>query len=535
MNRKPKHRTMNTNRIFLVLFAALGLALNGWGQTVTKAGIIYTATSENTASVTGVSNRLVGTKTIESQVGISGKSCRVNAISFQAFAGQKYLRSLTLPAQLDSIGNEAFIGCSFLQELKGLTDVRHVGDYAFIGTALTEIDMSGWAVKSMGHGVFSGCTQLTQAKLPVVLKTLPPRTFSKCAALGQTNLSELTALKEIGEGAFAGCSSMTSITLPQSVITLQPFAFEGMTSLAVIELPKALAGIGDFAFRGCTALSELVLPDGLTDLGLSPFYGCNALQSVTLSARLKSISEHYVFDHCPALESISIPVQNTLYTSVEGVLYNRTKSQIIAWPAGLSRRIHPVLPASATPLARGALMDCELDEQVWLPARMNTLSYDALTRTSGMKGLAAAQGSLLATIEPRAVNYCPDLQVIDLPATVRQIGEAAFQGCSAVRDILTKSSMPPTIHYTSFSEDMFAGACLHVRTGSRSVYRMQSLWGHFANIVDDALTTDIPALPAEDGEGIVYDLSGRRIREGSALGSPLQKGVYIIRGRKVVK
>ena len=180
-------------------------------------------------------------------------------------------------------------------------------------------------------------------------------------------------------------------------------------------------------------------------------------------------------------------------------------------------------------------MDCELDEQVWLPARMNTLSYDALTRTSGMKGLAAAQGSLLATIEPRAVNYCPDLQVIDLPATVRQIGEAAFEGCSAVGDILTKSSMPPTIHYTSFSEDMFAGACLHVRTGSRSVYRMQSLWGHFANIVDDALTTDIPALPAEDGEGTVYDLSGRRIREGSTPGSPLQKGVYIIRGRKVVK
>ena len=64
---------------------------------------------------------------------------------------------------------------------------------------------------------------------------------------------------------------------------------------------------------------------------------------------------------------------------------------------------------------------------------------------------------------------------------------------------------------------------------------MQSLWGHFANIVDDALTTDIPALPAEDGEGTVYDLSGRRIREGSTPGSPLQKGVYIIRGRKVVK
>ena len=72
----------------------------------------------------------------------------------------------------------------------------------------------------MGHGIFSGCTQLTQAMLPRVLTTLPPRTFSKCTALEQTNITELTALKEIGEGAFAGCSSIVSIALPQSVTTL---------------------------------------------------------------------------------------------------------------------------------------------------------------------------------------------------------------------------------------------------------------------------------------------------------------------------
>ena len=524
-----------TKKARLLLFAALGLALNGWGQTLTKSGIIYTATSENTASVTGVSSRIVGTKTIESQVGISGKSCRVNAISFQAFAGQKYLRSLTLPAQLDSIGNEAFIGCPFLQELNGLTDVQHIGDYAFTGTALTQIDMSGWTAKSMGHGIFSGCTQLTQAMLPRVLTTLPPRTFSKCTALEQTNITELTALKEIGEGAFAGCSSIVSIVLPQSVTTLQPFAFDGMTSLAALELPESLASIGDFAFRGCTALGELTLPGNLTDLGLSPFYGCSALQKVTLSTRLKNISEHYVFDHCLALESIEIPAQNTLYTSSEGVLYNRTKSQIIAWPAALSRRVHPVLPTTSNPLAKGALMDCELDEQFWLPARMGTLPFDALTRTSGMKGLAATQGSLLSTIEARAVNDCKDLLVIDLPATVRQIGEAAFLGSTAVGDVIMKSSMPPTIHYTSFSNDTYKGACLHVRTGSRSAYRMQSIWSNFANIVDDALTTDLPSIPGEAEEGSVYDLSGRRMKGDSTPGSSLPKGVYIIRGHKVVK
>lgn len=526
----------HAERACLLLFAVLGLALNGWGQTVTKSGIIYTATSENTASVTGVSNRLVGAKTIESQIGISGKSRQVTAISFQAFADQKYLRKLTLPAQLDSIGMEAFIGCITLQELEGLASVSHVGSYAFAGTALTEIDMSGWEAKSLGSGIFSGCTMLKQAQLPTTLKVLPARTFSKCSALGQTNLSEIVALTEIGEGAFAGCSSLLALTLPESVSTLQPFAFDGMSSLSALELPESLVRIGDYAFRGCSSLSELVLPDRLTDLGLSPFYGCRALKQVTLSRRLKSISENFVFDNCPALENIEIPLQNTLYSSLDGVLYNRTKSQVIAWPAGLSRRVHPVVPSSSSPLAKGALMDCELDEQLWLPARMSTLPYDALTRTSGMKGLAVEQGSVLSKVDARAVSNSKDLEVIDLPATLRQIGEAAFLGCTAVGDVIVKGSTPSTAHISTFDEVTYSGACLHVREGAKTAFSDHSVWGCFSSIVDDALTTDVLPISKETGESPVYDLSGRRINHVSATTvRPLPKGIYIIEGRKVVK
>lgn len=529
---------MYINKICLLLLVSFGLRMNGWSQSVTKSGIIYTATGENTASVTGVSStsRLVGSKTIESQIGISGKSRQVTAISFQAFANQKYLRKLILPEQLDSIGMEAFIGCLILQEIGGLSNVSHVGSYAFAGTALEGIDMSGWKVKSMGSGIFSGCTSLKQAKLPTILKTLPARTFSKCSALEQTNLAELTTLTEIGEGAFAGCSNLSALTLPESVATLQSFAFDGMSSLISLELPESLVCINDYAFRGCSALTALTLPEKLADLGLSPFYGCSALKQVSLSRRLKSISENYVFDNCQALESIDIPLQNTLYSSVDGVLYNRTKTQIVAWPAGLSRRVHPVVPSSSAPFAKGALLDCELDAQLWLPARMTTLPFDALTRTSGMKGLATEQGSMLSTIEARAVSNSKDLEVIDLPATLRRIGEAAFLGCTAIGDVITKSSTAPSVHISSFDEDTYGEACLHVREGVRTAFTSHSVWGRFVSIVDDALATDLLPISAETGETPVCDLSGRRISHVSTTVShPLQKGIYIIGGRKVIK
>ena len=520
-------------KICLLLFLSFVLRLNGWGQSVTKSGLIYTAIGENAASVTGVSSRLIGSKTIESQIVIGGKSRKVTTISYQAFAYQKYLRKLTLPAQMDSIGIEAFIGCNFLVELEGLESIRHIGSYALSGTALTEIDMSNWGVVGMGHGVFSGCASLTQVQLPTSLKTLPPRTFNKCSALQQTNLAALTSLTKIEQGAFAGCSSMTKLTLPESVTTLESEACDGMSSLSAIGLPDALVSIGDFAFRGCNALTTLTLPNKLTNLGISPFYGCQSLQQVTLSASLKTISENFLFDHCPALESVEIPSQNTLYASVDGVLYNRAKTQIVVWPSALSRRVHPVLPSSSTPLAKGALMDCELDEQLWLPSRMSTLPYDALTRTSGMKGVAGGTGCQLTTIEARAINNSKDLEVIDLPSTMRKIGEAAFQGCTAVKDVITKSSTPPSVDITSFDEDMYSQANLHVRKGVKATFAKHNVWGKFASIDEDALTTDI--LPVSDitGKGPIYDLSGRRISVSDE-GKPLQKGIYIIRDRKII-
>ena len=180
--------------LLLTLLSTLAVA-----QSVTKTGIVYTATGENTASVTGVESRPIGTKTIEEQVVIAGRKRKVSAISYRALADQIFLRSLTLPATLDSLGNEAFQGCYVLQELNGLQNVRHIGDYALSGTALEKIDMSGWDAEYMGHGLFARCTSLTQVRLPGNISSLPARTFSGCTSLRQTNIGELAGLRTIGE------------------------------------------------------------------------------------------------------------------------------------------------------------------------------------------------------------------------------------------------------------------------------------------------------------------------------------------------
>jgi len=533
--KKRIQKKMKKRNILFML--ALLLHVSTWSQSVTLQGFIYTVTGDGTASVTGASGNLIGTKTVASQVTISGSQYQVTAIRSQAFLGQKYLRKITLPAELDTLGMEAFLGCLALQEIEGIEKVKVIEDYAFINLPIKTIDISGWGVESLGHGVFANCTSLTEAKLPTDLKILPERIFSGCTSLTTTNLSEMTALKTIGAGAFAGCSSLTELTLPATLTTIGELAFDGMTGLQSLTFPDVLTTIGDYAFRNCTGLTELSLPLAFTTLGFSPFYGCSSLKKVVLPYRLKTITDNYVFDHCLALEEIEISTLNSLYKTEDGVLYNRAKTQIISWPAALSKTKHPVLPIYSYPLAKGALMDCEMDEEVWLPERMATIPRDALTRTKGMKCLTVGDESRLTGIDMQAVEGSEDLEVIDLPASLKSVGESAFMFCPKVSDVIVRTSTPPSLSVTSFDVGVFAQAMLHVPVGSSETYREATGWSLFQSVEDDALTTGIEqplAEVKETGEMEIYDLSGRRMNVSASGKQGLRKGLYIINGKKEI-
>ena len=75
-----------------------------------------------------------------------------NEIPRTAFFGKK-LTSLTLPANIESIGFAAFAGCYQLRSVTFPTTLVAIDDYAFSGCALTSVNVPA-SVKVMGKGVF---------------------------------------------------------------------------------------------------------------------------------------------------------------------------------------------------------------------------------------------------------------------------------------------------------------------------------------------------------------------------------------------
>ncbi len=137
----------------------------------------------------------------------------------------------------------------------------------------------------------------------------------------------------IGEGAFASCSSLISVKLPKGLTSIGERAFLGCTSLTSIPFPHSLTNIGDMAFSNCLSLTSTILLNNDSDIAL---YGHPSLISVTISKNVTNIEYPWTFHFQSTLKDIIVDKKNPNYSSENGLLFNKDKTELIAVPGGLT-------------------------------------------------------------------------------------------------------------------------------------------------------------------------------------------------------
>lgn len=174
------------------------------------------------------------------------------------------LTSVSLPANIDSVGTGAFAACTNLRTVTMPT-------------------------ARMGKSVFSDCTALTTVNMETVT-VVPDATFRGCTALATVNGSE--NIVSIGQQAFEGDIALTDFVFGRSLRDLGVSSFAG-TGLQNLFMGNAdrLSAIGDQAFAG-TDVDRVELPGNLTELGASAFFGDTKLTALELPASLITIGDH---------------------------------------------------------------------------------------------------------------------------------------------------------------------------------------------------------------------------------------------------
>ncbi len=236
------------------------------------------------------------------------------------------------------------------------------------GPVAIPAQIGGLPVKSVGTNAFSYCSLLTNITIPNGVTSIGAYTFRGCSSV--TNVTIPSSVTSIGNYAFHGCALLASINIPSGVTSLGNSLFYQCFNLTSVQLPDGVTSIGDRVFYGCGCLKNLTFPSGVTSIGTEAFAGCALLTDFNIPAGLTSIGAA-AFSNCAALTAINVDGNNAIYSSTDGVLFNKNKTVLIQCPGKKSGAY--TVPASVTSIGDTAFFYCRVLTKVDIPDSVTSI------------------------------------------------------------------------------------------------------------------------------------------------------------------
>ena len=395
----------------------------------------------------------------------------ITALPTQAFYKSTNVEHLILPKTLTTIGKEMF----YRSKLKSVVipaSVETIEAAAFMGcSSLATVTFEkGSQLKTIGggyssyypnyYGAFADCTALTSIEIPASVETIEAAAFMRCSKLATVTFEKGSQLKTIGGdyssyyyGVFSDCTALKSIEIPASVETIEAAAFMGCSSLATVTFEKGsqLKTIGGGyssyypnyygAFADCTALTSIEIPASVETIEAAAFMRCSKLATVTFEkgSQLKTIGGDYssyyygVFSDCTALKSIEIP-------------------------------------ASVETIEATAFKGC---------SSLATVTFE---KGSQLKTIGGGYYSYSSSYYYGAFCQLKNLMTVDMSACtqIETIGECAFYGDFELRLFKIGTEIPPTCENYAFS-GINPYSVLKVPSGCADAYKAATEWKRFAS------------------------------------------------------
>ena len=227
-------------------------------------------------------------------------------------------------------------------------------------------------VTAIGEGAFTFCGNIKSVIIGNGVKTIGEGAFDMCEALESVTIGK--SVTDIGNNAFSSCYNLKSITIPDSVTRIGDFAFSECDELKSATIGNGVKTIGKYAFYMCGSLANVKLGNSVATIGGYAFNG-TSIKSITIPDSVTSIEDNAFFD--TALESIKVGSKNKHYTSVDGVLFNKNKTELILYPC-MKKDSSYIVPNTVTSIHANAFFDCQNLERVTVFKNVKSIGKDAL-------------------------------------------------------------------------------------------------------------------------------------------------------------
>jgi hypothetical protein len=189
----------------------------------------------------------------------------------------------------------------------------------------------------------------------------------------------------------------------------------------------------------------VTLPDTLTTIVSYAFYGCTGLTSVTIPNSVTSI-DTTAFDGCTGLTGFNVDDGNTIYSSVDGVLFNKNETTLLKYPC-CGETIYTI-PNSVTSIDNKAFYRCTGLTSVTIPNTVTSIGTNAFYDCTGLTSITIPNS--VTSIGNYGFYDCTGLTSVTIPNSVTSIGIEAFYNCTGLSSVYFEHTTSPKFNTRCF-------------------------------------------------------------------------------------
>ncbi len=374
------------------------------------------------------------------------------------FKGCTALETVTYP--MGSVSDGMFSGCTKLKTITFTQNLSYVGANAFADTSLTSIAINGGDVR-IGAYAFKNNKQLTTFTIGANarLNFVGMKPFDGCEKFTKFAVSGNAEYSVDGGILYNAAKTqivfvpeaVASVSVPSSVTKIGNNVFAGKTSLKSFNF-GGITEIGDYAFAG-SGLTSVTLPASVEYVGKGAFEGCVNLASANIAdTKIDALSDS-AFRSCDSLKTITLP---SGVTAIGASAFEDTPLQSIAFGGApiasigdnafaKTRLVNLILPSSVKEIGSGAFARIPSLQSVNISA-VTKMGAEAFANCSVLSSVTIADGATVIgerafAWTPSGLNASPSpLKTVNIPDSVKTIGDGAFYNCSSLKTVNLKGA-----------------------------------------------------------------------------------------------
>jgi hypothetical protein len=231
--------------------------------------------------------------------------------------------------------------------------------------------------------------------------------------------------------------TITGYTGPGGAVVI-PSAIEGRT---VTSIGEFAFGTGSWRYSE-TNLISVTIPDSVTNIEQAAFENCQNLTNVMIGNGVINIKEG-AFYNCWSLTALTVDAENHVYSSVDGVLFNKNRTKLLEYPLGKTGSY--TIPDGVTSIEPGAF-GAGYSQFIWgaltsviIPDSVTNIGDEAFSGCCGLTSVSIGNGVLNIG---NSAFHSTDLTSIMIPSSVTRMGNWVFDSCWQLMGVYFMGNAP---------------------------------------------------------------------------------------------